>query len=90
MLRNRLGCGITVNRAEDQFEFDLADPSRRSGRHQPPPDEGDLDTRANPFRTRNVRPELADLVPQGTRWMSANPHTNGGVLLQDLRLAGLS
>ena len=33
-----------------------------------------------------LRPELAELAPQGTRRMSANPHTNGGVLLRDLRL----
>src|SRR5262249_10467934 len=31
-------------------------------------------------------PELAELTPQGTRRMSANPHTNGGLLLRDLRL----
>src|SRR6266704_1962580 len=33
-----------------------------------------------------LRPELAELAPQGTRRMSANPHTNGGLLLRDLRL----
>jgi hypothetical protein len=33
-----------------------------------------------------LRQELADLPPTGTRRMSANPHTNGGVLLRDLRL----
>jgi len=33
-----------------------------------------------------LRPEIADLSPQGERRMSANPHTNGGVLLRDLRL----
>jgi xylulose-5-phosphate/fructose-6-phosphate phosphoketolase len=31
-------------------------------------------------------PELASLPPKGARRMSANPHANGGVLLQDLRL----
>ena len=31
-------------------------------------------------------PDLADLPPKGTRRMSDNPHTNGGVLLRDLRL----
>src|SRR5262245_59945792 len=31
-------------------------------------------------------PELADLPPRGTRRMSANPHTNGGLLLRDLRM----
>ena len=31
-------------------------------------------------------PELADLPPRGARRMSANPHANGGVLLEDLRL----
>jgi xylulose-5-phosphate/fructose-6-phosphate phosphoketolase len=31
-------------------------------------------------------PELADLPPRGKRRMSANPHANGGELLQDLRL----
>ncbi len=34
----------------------------------------------------NLRSELAALPPEGTRRMSANPHANGGVLLQDLRL----
>ena len=33
-----------------------------------------------------LRPELAELVPHGTRRMSANPHTNGGLLLRELRL----
>ncbi|HEV7506359.1 MAG TPA: phosphoketolase family protein [Thermoanaerobaculia bacterium] len=36
--------------------------------------------------TGRLRPEIADLSPQGERRMSANPHTNGGVLLHDLRL----
>ncbi|MEK6703548.1 MAG: phosphoketolase family protein [Planctomycetota bacterium] len=31
-----------------------------------------------------LRPELADLVPKGTRRMGANPHANGGLLLKDL------
>jgi xylulose-5-phosphate/fructose-6-phosphate phosphoketolase len=31
-------------------------------------------------------PELAELAPKGDRRMSANPHTNGGVLLRDLRI----
>ena len=30
--------------------------------------------------------EIAALAPKGERRMSANPHTNGGVLLKDLRL----
>lgn len=30
--------------------------------------------------------DLADLAPRGTRRMGANPHANGGALLQDLRL----
>jgi xylulose-5-phosphate/fructose-6-phosphate phosphoketolase len=33
-----------------------------------------------------LRPELAALAPSGLRRMSANPHTNGGLLLRDLRL----
>jgi xylulose-5-phosphate/fructose-6-phosphate phosphoketolase len=33
-----------------------------------------------------LRAELADLAPSGSRRMSANPHTNGGLLLRDLRL----
>src|SRR6516162_5875597 len=33
-----------------------------------------------------LRPELAELAPRGTRRMSANPHTNGGLLLSELRL----
>ncbi len=31
-------------------------------------------------------PELAALVPAGDRRMGANPHTNGGILLRDLRM----
>jgi xylulose-5-phosphate/fructose-6-phosphate phosphoketolase len=30
--------------------------------------------------------ELADLAPKGERRMGANPHTNGGLLLRDLRM----
>jgi xylulose-5-phosphate/fructose-6-phosphate phosphoketolase len=33
-----------------------------------------------------LRPELAALAPTGPRRMGANPHANGGLLLQDLRL----
>ncbi len=33
-----------------------------------------------------LKPELAELSPHGTRRMSANPHTNGGVLLRELRM----
>jgi xylulose-5-phosphate/fructose-6-phosphate phosphoketolase len=32
------------------------------------------------------QPELAQLAPSGQRRMSANPHSNGGLLLRDLRL----
>src|SRR6185312_14442020 len=31
-----------------------------------------------------LRPELAELAPEGDRRMSANPHANGGLLLRDL------
>jgi xylulose-5-phosphate/fructose-6-phosphate phosphoketolase len=31
-------------------------------------------------------PELAELAPTGERRMGANPHTNGGLLLKDLRM----
>jgi xylulose-5-phosphate/fructose-6-phosphate phosphoketolase len=31
-------------------------------------------------------PDLAELAPKGDRRMGANPHTNGGVLLRDLRM----
>ena len=31
-------------------------------------------------------PELAELAPTGDRRMGANPHANGGLLLQDLRM----
>lgn len=31
-------------------------------------------------------PELAELAPKGDRRMGANPHTNGGLLLQNLRM----
>jgi xylulose-5-phosphate/fructose-6-phosphate phosphoketolase len=34
----------------------------------------------------SLKPELAQLAPKGERRMSANPHTNGGTLLRDLRL----
>jgi xylulose-5-phosphate/fructose-6-phosphate phosphoketolase len=33
-----------------------------------------------------LRPELAELAPRGERRMSANPHSNGGLLLKALRL----
>ncbi len=33
-----------------------------------------------------LRPEIAALAPRGTRRMSANPHTNGGLLLRELEL----
>ncbi|MES2788004.1 MAG: phosphoketolase family protein [Planctomycetota bacterium] len=33
-----------------------------------------------------LQPEIAQLAPQGVRRMSANPHANGGILLEDLRL----
>ena len=33
-----------------------------------------------------LRPDLAELAPTGTRRMSANPHANGGGLLRDLIL----
>ncbi|HUJ65893.1 MAG TPA: phosphoketolase family protein, partial [Acidimicrobiales bacterium] len=33
-----------------------------------------------------LRPELAELAPRGTRRMGANPHANGGLLLQDLHI----
>jgi xylulose-5-phosphate/fructose-6-phosphate phosphoketolase len=33
-----------------------------------------------------LKPELAELAPQGNRRMGANPHANGGLLLRDLRM----
>jgi xylulose-5-phosphate/fructose-6-phosphate phosphoketolase len=33
-----------------------------------------------------LKPELADLAPNGERRMGANPHANGGILLRDLRM----
>jgi xylulose-5-phosphate/fructose-6-phosphate phosphoketolase len=36
--------------------------------------------------TGRLMPELAELAPKGDRRMGANPHTNGGILLRDLRL----
>jgi xylulose-5-phosphate/fructose-6-phosphate phosphoketolase len=36
--------------------------------------------------TGRLVPELAELAPKGERRMSANPHANGGRLLEDLRL----
>jgi xylulose-5-phosphate/fructose-6-phosphate phosphoketolase len=34
----------------------------------------------------SLQPELATLAPQGERRMGANPHTNGGLVLHDLKL----
>jgi xylulose-5-phosphate/fructose-6-phosphate phosphoketolase len=36
--------------------------------------------------TGRLRPEIAALAPEGDLRMSANPHSNGGLLLRDLRL----
>lgn len=36
--------------------------------------------------TGRLIPELAELAPEGEKRMGANPHTNGGKLLRDLRL----
>src|SRR5205085_324409 len=33
-----------------------------------------------------LKPELAELAPEGQRRMGANPHANGGSLLRDLRM----
>ena len=33
-----------------------------------------------------LKPEIAALAPKGARRMSANPHGNGGLLLEDLRM----
>lgn len=33
-----------------------------------------------------LKPELAELAPRGTRRMGDNPHANGGLLLKDLRI----
>jgi xylulose-5-phosphate/fructose-6-phosphate phosphoketolase len=33
-----------------------------------------------------LKPEIAELNPKGERRMSANPHANGGLLLEDLRM----
>ena len=33
-----------------------------------------------------LKPELAELAPQGDRRMGANPHANGGLLLRNLRM----
>jgi len=33
-----------------------------------------------------LMPELAELAPKGERRMGANLHTNGGILLRDLRM----
>jgi xylulose-5-phosphate/fructose-6-phosphate phosphoketolase len=33
-----------------------------------------------------LKPELAELAPEGNRRMGANPHANGGLLLRDLRM----
>jgi xylulose-5-phosphate/fructose-6-phosphate phosphoketolase len=36
--------------------------------------------------TGRLIPELAELPPKGEKRMSANPHTNGGLLLKDLKM----
>src|SRR5262249_27392878 len=36
--------------------------------------------------TGRLLPELAELAPKGEKRMSANPHTNGGALLKDLKM----
>jgi xylulose-5-phosphate/fructose-6-phosphate phosphoketolase len=33
-----------------------------------------------------LRPELAELAPEGQRRMGSNPHANGGLLLKDLKM----
>lgn len=33
-----------------------------------------------------LKPELAELAPEGERRMGSNPHANGGILLRDLRM----
>ncbi len=35
-----------------------------------------------------LRPDLAELAPEGERRMGANPHANGGLLLRDLDMPG--
>ena len=37
-------------------------------------------------KTSRLIPELAELPPRGEKRMSANPHSNGGMLLKDLKL----
>jgi xylulose-5-phosphate/fructose-6-phosphate phosphoketolase len=37
-------------------------------------------------KSGTLRPELAELVPEGDRRMGANPHANGGLLLHDLKM----
>ena len=37
-------------------------------------------------RDGRLRAEIAELAPQGTRRMGANPHANGGLLMRDLRM----
>jgi len=37
-------------------------------------------------RDGRLKPEFAELAPKGDRRMGANPHANGGALLNDLRL----
>jgi xylulose-5-phosphate/fructose-6-phosphate phosphoketolase len=38
----------------------------------------------------SLRAEFAELAPKGDRRMGANPHTNGGLLLKDLRMPDFS
>jgi xylulose-5-phosphate/fructose-6-phosphate phosphoketolase len=37
-----------------------------------------------------LKPELAELAPEGERRMGSNPHANGGILLRDLRMPDFS
>jgi xylulose-5-phosphate/fructose-6-phosphate phosphoketolase len=41
-------------------------------------------------KTGRLKPELAELAPQGERRMGANPQANGGLLLRDLRIPDFS
>ena len=55
-------------------------------RHHPRRLDEELPPRRAVRRGGRLEPEIAALAPAGTRRMSANPHTNGGVLLRELRL----
>ena len=79
--------GLPVEGTFRSHQVPLADPSKN------PEHLKQLDSWLRSYKpeelfdgTGRLRPELAELAPKGERRMGANPHTNGGRLLRDLRM----